>query len=188
MLAGARPSIALASAPTATTEWSLVLRATIDGSSTTMPRPAAYTRTFAVPRSTARPLGNIRASERKRIGLRTPLDGKQRMCHRAQSARILRPSRGPRCGALVEQRDRPHRRAVGALDGQRQRDESAARDADAIEVGQVLDHGDPSVEEHVVRRALRARTWDLGREDRRPDAVIRRIVVAHRPGAARDEP
>src|SRR5580658_3285183 len=51
---GVRPSISLASFPTATTSELLLLIATIEGSFTTMPLPRAYTRVFAVPRSIAR--------------------------------------------------------------------------------------------------------------------------------------
>src|SRR5438874_9337394 len=50
---GVRPSIRLASTPTACTSpvrWSI---ATTDGSDRTMPRPRTYTSVFAVPRSTA---------------------------------------------------------------------------------------------------------------------------------------
>ena len=50
---GVRPSMRLASSPTACTSperWSI---ATTDGSDSTMPRPRTYTSVFAVPRSTA---------------------------------------------------------------------------------------------------------------------------------------
>ena len=54
MLPGVRPSISLASVPTASI-WSLtVFTATIDGSLSTMPCPRANTQVFAVPRSIAR--------------------------------------------------------------------------------------------------------------------------------------
>src|SRR5688572_6675860 len=54
MLPGVRPSISLASLPTASTRPFTLLTATIDGSITTMPRPLAYTHVLAVPRSMAR--------------------------------------------------------------------------------------------------------------------------------------
>src|ERR1700759_4371829 len=52
MLPGVRPIIRLASMPTATIWPLLVLRATTDGSLSTIPRPRTYTRVLAVPRST----------------------------------------------------------------------------------------------------------------------------------------
>src|ERR1044072_4036218 len=58
MLPGVRPSISLASLPTASTLLVTLLIATMEGSLTTMPRPLAYTRVFAVPRSMARSLEN----------------------------------------------------------------------------------------------------------------------------------
>ena len=64
MLPGVRPSISLASLPTASTSPVILLIATIDGSLTTMPLPAAYTRVLAVPRSMARSLENMLKSER----------------------------------------------------------------------------------------------------------------------------
>ena len=54
MLPGVRPSISLASLPTASTRPLTLLTATIEGSLTTMPRPLAYTQVLAVPRSMAR--------------------------------------------------------------------------------------------------------------------------------------
>src|ERR1044071_126822 len=56
MLPGVRPSISLASLPTASTLLVILLIATMDGSLTTMPRPLAYTSVLAVPRSMARSL------------------------------------------------------------------------------------------------------------------------------------
>src|ERR1700729_920318 len=53
MLPGVRPIIRLASTPTATIWPLFVLRATTEGSFSTIPRPRTYTRVFAVPRSTA---------------------------------------------------------------------------------------------------------------------------------------
>src|SRR5580704_15965406 len=54
MLPGVRPSISLASFPTASTSPVVLLMATMDGSLTTMPLPLAKTSVFAVPRSMAR--------------------------------------------------------------------------------------------------------------------------------------
>src|SRR5467141_1980923 len=54
MLPGVRPSISLASLPTASTSPVFLLMATMEGSLTTMPFPLANTSVFAVPRSMAR--------------------------------------------------------------------------------------------------------------------------------------
>jgi len=62
MLPGVRPSIALASRPTASTEWSAWWIATIEGSLRTIPSPRTYTSVFAVPRSTAKSFENMPAS------------------------------------------------------------------------------------------------------------------------------
>src|SRR5271155_2997199 len=51
---GVRPSISLASLPTASTSPLFLLMATMDGSLTTIPLPLAYTSVLAVPRSIAR--------------------------------------------------------------------------------------------------------------------------------------
>src|ERR1035441_8511396 len=64
MLPGVRPSISLASLPTASTSPVFLLIATMEGSLTTMPLPAAKTSVFAVPRSMARSLENMLKSER----------------------------------------------------------------------------------------------------------------------------
>src|SRR5271155_3495841 len=64
MLPGVRPSISLASLPTASTSPVFLLMATIEGSLTTMPLPRAYTSVFAVPKSIARSLENTLNSER----------------------------------------------------------------------------------------------------------------------------
>jgi len=53
MCGGVRPSISWASWPTASTTPLAVLKATIDGSFSTMPRPCAKTQVLAVPRSIA---------------------------------------------------------------------------------------------------------------------------------------
>src|SRR5689334_18189957 len=59
-LPGVRPSISLASLPTATTSPLFLLMATMEGSLTTIPFPRANTSVFAVPKSMAR-------SEEKRL-------------------------------------------------------------------------------------------------------------------------
>src|ERR1700721_1036365 len=64
ILPGVRPSISLASLPTASTSPVFLLMATIEGSLTTMPLPRAYTRVFAVPKSIARSLENTLNNER----------------------------------------------------------------------------------------------------------------------------
>src|SRR2546426_4638346 len=56
MSPGVRPSMSLASRPTAYTFLVFLSIATIEGSLTTIPRPLAKTRVFAVPRSMARSL------------------------------------------------------------------------------------------------------------------------------------
>src|SRR5574341_2293503 len=53
-LPGVRPSMSLASRPTATTSPFVLLMATMEGSFTTMPLPLAYTSVLAVPRSIAK--------------------------------------------------------------------------------------------------------------------------------------
>src|SRR6188508_2166424 len=65
MLPGVRPSISLASLPTASTRPLTLLMATIDGSLTTMPLPRAYTQVLAVPRSIARSLEKSEKREPK---------------------------------------------------------------------------------------------------------------------------
>src|SRR5262249_54261942 len=65
MLPGVRPSISLASLPTASILPLTLLIATIDGSLTTIPFPRAYTQVLAVPRSIARSLENSENNERK---------------------------------------------------------------------------------------------------------------------------
>src|SRR5262245_8238662 len=60
MWGGVRPSIALASLPTAMTERSVSSMATMDGSRRTTPSPRTNTRVFAVPRSIARSRENAR--------------------------------------------------------------------------------------------------------------------------------
>src|SRR5215471_2933402 len=65
MLPGVRPSISLASLPTASMRPLTLLIATIDGSLTTIPFPRAYTQVLAVPRSIARSLEKSENSERR---------------------------------------------------------------------------------------------------------------------------
>src|ERR1700686_2426881 len=65
MFPGVRPSMSLASFPTASTRPFTLLMATIDGSLTTMPFPRAYTQVLAVPRSMARSLENNDSIERR---------------------------------------------------------------------------------------------------------------------------
>src|SRR4030066_104688 len=65
MLPGVRPSISLASLPTASTRPLILLIATMDGSLTTMPLPRAYTHVLAVPRSMARSLENRENTDRR---------------------------------------------------------------------------------------------------------------------------
>src|SRR6478672_2366864 len=65
ILPGVRPSISLASLPTASMRPFTLLIATIDGSLTTMPLPRAYTHVLAVPKSIARSLENRENSDRK---------------------------------------------------------------------------------------------------------------------------
>src|SRR5580765_5916868 len=68
MLPGVRPSMSLASLPTASTRPLTLLMATIEGSLTTMPLPRAYTQVLAVPRSIARSLENRDNIERRLNG------------------------------------------------------------------------------------------------------------------------
>ena len=65
MLPGVRPSMSLASLPTASTRPVTLLMATMEGSFTTMPLPRAYTQVFAVPRSIARSLEKREKMERR---------------------------------------------------------------------------------------------------------------------------
>src|SRR5215471_8646658 len=64
MLPGVRPSISFASLPTASTSPVFLLMATMEGSLTTIPLPAAKTSVLAVPKSIARSLENTLNSER----------------------------------------------------------------------------------------------------------------------------
>src|SRR5262249_15511949 len=65
MLPGVRPSMSLASLPTASTRPFTLLMATIEGSFTTSPVPLAYTQVLAVPRSMARSLEKTESIERR---------------------------------------------------------------------------------------------------------------------------
>src|SRR5580658_2836029 len=67
MLPGVRPSISLASLPTASTSPVFLLSATMEGSFTTMPLPLANTKVLAVPRSMARSEENRLKRERRFI-------------------------------------------------------------------------------------------------------------------------
>src|ERR1039458_2674086 len=67
MLPGVRPSISLASLPTASTSPVFLLIATMEGSLTTIPFPLAKTKVLAVPRSIARSEENRLKRERKFI-------------------------------------------------------------------------------------------------------------------------
>src|SRR5277367_923689 len=64
MLPGVRPSMSLASLPTASTSPLFLLMATMEGSFTTMPLPLAKTKVLAVPKSIARSDENKLNSER----------------------------------------------------------------------------------------------------------------------------
>src|SRR5579862_7373988 len=64
-LPGVRPSMSLASRPTATTSPLVLLMATMEGSLTTMPLPLAKTSVLAVPRSMARSDDNKLKTDRK---------------------------------------------------------------------------------------------------------------------------
>src|SRR5579875_1113655 len=72
MLPGVRPSISLASRPTASISPFSLLMATMDGSLTMTPLPLAYTSVFAVPRSMARSEEKTLKSERKLIPFENP--------------------------------------------------------------------------------------------------------------------
>src|SRR5207342_2576832 len=77
MLPGVRPSISLASLPTASTSPVFLLIATMEGSFTTMPLPRAYTSVLAVPRSMARSLEKMLNSDLRlcrRVEEWNPLD------------------------------------------------------------------------------------------------------------------
>src|SRR5580704_5868304 len=77
MLPGVRPSISLASLPTASTSPVFLLMATMEGSLTTMPLPRAYTSVLAVPRSMARSLEKMLNSDLRlcrRVEEWNPLD------------------------------------------------------------------------------------------------------------------
>src|SRR5580704_16951571 len=65
MLPGVRPSISLASLPTASTSPVFLLMATMEGSFTTMPLPRAYTSVLAVRRSMARSLEKTLNNDRR---------------------------------------------------------------------------------------------------------------------------
>src|SRR3954470_7651810 len=102
MLPGVRPSISLASLPTASTRPLILLIATIDGSLTTMSLPRAYTQVLAVPRSIARSLENREKNEprakvdyssgRPKAGLYVVSEGRRLLCYvNPVLARVLDP-------------------------------------------------------------------------------------------------
>ncbi len=62
MCCGVRPTISLASVPTASMRPDTLLNATTDGSLRTMPRPGAKTQVLAVPRSMARSVAKEKGS------------------------------------------------------------------------------------------------------------------------------
>src|SRR5579875_2527951 len=72
MLPGVRPSISLASRPTASISPFSLLMATMDGSLTMTPLPFAYTSVLAVPRSMARSEEKTLKSERRLIPFKNP--------------------------------------------------------------------------------------------------------------------
>src|SRR3954453_7457555 len=84
---GLRPSICLASAPTACPSPLETSTATTDGSETTMPRPRTYTSVFAVPRSTAMSRAGLIEARRLIPGLQV----------RFQS-NLAEASKSPSCG------------------------------------------------------------------------------------------
>src|SRR5438552_1708046 len=86
MLPGVRPSISLASRPTASTRPLILLIATIDGSLTTMPLPRANTQVLAVPRSIARSLENRESIERRLNGAPWSVVSQQSAVNSQQSA------------------------------------------------------------------------------------------------------
>src|SRR5207237_3915950 len=84
--------------------------------------------------------------------------------------------------------DRSDGGTVGALEPERERDEPAARGADLIEVGQVLDDRDADGEEEGVGRVLVAGRLAARRGDAVADAEIRWVVVPDGLDAALDQP
>src|SRR4029453_419719 len=94
-----------------------------------------------------------------------------------------------RCpGGSLHQRDGADRRAVSAFQLEGEGEKPAARGADPVEIGQVLDHRDPGREEDRVRRVLVAGRTASRLGDRVTDAMVGGIVVPdglHLPG---DEP
>ena len=70
ILPGVRPSISLASLPTASTSPLVLLMATMEGSFTTIPLPLAYTSVLAVPKIDGK-IGRKQAKQRTQIHLET---------------------------------------------------------------------------------------------------------------------
>src|SRR5579871_1044577 len=90
ILPGVRPSISLASLPTASTSPVFLLMATMEGSLTTIPLPLAYTKVFAVPRSMARSDENRLKRERRFIKRNsTWTEGRYTSPQRSKSIRML---------------------------------------------------------------------------------------------------
>src|SRR5207245_3382241 len=88
----------------------------------------------------------------------------------------------------VEEGDGAAGGAVGAVELEGEGDEAAARRTDLVEVGQVLDDGDPGGEEDVVRGALIACHLLPRLEDGGAHGVVGRVVVAHGLDLARHQP
>src|SRR5581483_1494057 len=109
MLPGLRPSISLASLPTASISPVFLLMATIEGSSTTMPLPRAKTKVLAVPKSMARSLENTLNRERRfMLGDMTPscrVHAGLRRSRRVGSAGLLST---PRTAATQRRNGRKH--------------------------------------------------------------------------------
>src|SRR5262249_11656664 len=96
MLAGVRPSISLASLPTASTLPVRWLTAMIDGSHSTIPFPFAYTSVVAVPRSIARSLENRLNIDRGLQAIVAPTGSPPPSA--ARKAPRLNDLRDPHCG------------------------------------------------------------------------------------------
>jgi hypothetical protein len=75
---GVRPTMSLAAFPTPSISPVFLFMATMEGSSTTMPLPVAYTNVFAVPRSMPRLDENIPRNERHFIGFVCKVTGRPR--------------------------------------------------------------------------------------------------------------
>ena len=156
MLAGVRPTIRLASAPTARTRFVLASMATTDGSLITIPRSRTWTRVLAVPRS-------IPMSREKRPRIRSSMLGAGPSCvgRRVRGVASRARSRGRRCRAVARKTGWVGRAAAGSIPGR-----PAAGRVDAAEAA--ADSGRRS--QSAVRAQLRApagRTPRPGRAARR---------------------